>query len=293
MNRFTYILFLFFIYTFSFTPFWILYGFSDAVIFPFFYYIYRYRRNVILDNLRKAFPEKPEQEINSIMRTYYHHFSDILVEGVKAFSMSRRQILERYKVTNPEILTPFYEQKKSIIAVLGHYNNWEWGSIAAGLQIRHLGIGFYKPLSNRLIDDYIERTRAKGGIQLKSIEHTYQTFSEYQDKPAIFLMVADQNPPTTQKAIWVRFLNQDTATLHGPEKYARLFNLPVLYVSIHKVKRGFYSVTLEPLVTDPANIREGEITSKFMNALELQIRDNPGYWLWSHKRWKHKREPLQ
>jgi Kdo2-lipid IVA lauroyltransferase/acyltransferase len=290
MKRLTYLLFLFFIYTFSLTPFWALYLFSDYILFPFFYYIYRYRRNVVIENLTKSFPGKSEEEIRVIAKAYYHHFCDILVEGVKAFSMTRRQVVERYTMINPGFLQAFYDKGQSVIAVLGHYNNWEWGSIAAGLQLRHTPVALYKPLSNDLIDGYIERTRAKTGTILESIYHTTLSFAKYINDPALFLMVADQSPAKAEKSIWVNFLNQDTAVLHGAEKHAILSNIPVVYVSIRKVKRGFYTAEMSLLVEDPSQSGPGEITEKFMKALEQQIIEKPEYWLWSHKRWKYKRD---
>ena len=249
MNRFTYILFLFFIYTFSLTPFWLLYLFSD-ILYYFFFYIYRYRKHIVRTNLTRAFPEKAPEEIDRIIKAFYRHFCDLLVEGVKAFSMSRQQVLMRYRLVNAEILDGLYAEGRSVIAVLGHYNNWEWGSIAASSQLKHKPVAFYKPLSNKLIDDYIEETRAKSGTELISISHTTKSFDDYRHLPAMFLMVADQSPSNLARAVWVRFLNQDTATLHGPEKHAVRTGMPVYFVDVRKVRRGYYEVMLELLVSD-------------------------------------------
>jgi KDO2-lipid IV(A) lauroyltransferase len=288
MNRITYILFLFFIYTFSFTPFWLLYFFSD-VLYYFFFYVYRYRRNIVWTNLSRAFPDLSPEEIRKISKEFYRHFSDILVEGVKAFSMNRRQVVERYRLLNPEVLNTSFGKKQSVIAVLGHYNNWEWGSIAAGLQVKHKPVAFYKPLSNKLIDDYIEKTRAKSGTELISISHTTRSFDFYSSAPAMFIMVADQSPSNLSRSVWVKFLNQETATLHGPEKHAVRSNMPVYFADVQKVRRGFYTVNLQLLVEDPSQSYPGEITEKYMKALEDQIIRKPEFWLWSHRRWKHKR----
>ena len=203
------------------------------------------------------FPVNTPEEIRRIAKDYYHHFCDILVEGVKAFSMPERQIVERYKMVNPEFLQQFYDQKQSIIAVLGHYNNWEWGSIAAGLQLKHTPVALYKPLSNKLIDDYIERTRAKTGTVLESIYDTTASFEKYRDNPAMFIMVADQSPSKADKSVWVRFLNQDTPVLHGAEKHALINNMPVVYVGIRKVKRGFYTAEMSMLVKEPSTLKAG------------------------------------
>ena len=286
--RFTYWLFLFFIHIFRFTPFWLLYLFSDFLYY-FFYYVYRYRRKVVMNNLQAAFPEKQEEELSRISRAFYRHFCDIVVEGVKAFSMNSRQVVERYRLLNPGILDEPYVKSQSLITVLGHYNNWEWGSIAAGYQLKHKPLAFYKPLSNRLIDDYIERTRAKSGTELISINHTTRSFEQYKDTPAMFIMVADQSPTNLSKSVWVKFLNQETATLHGPEKHAVHWNIPVYFADVQKVRRGYYTVTLKLLTKDPSATRRGEITEMYMQALENQIIREPQFWLWSHRRWKHKR----
>lgn len=287
--RLTYWLFLFFIYTFSFTPFWLLYPFSDFLYY-FFFYVYRYRKKVVFANLRRAFPDKKPDEIDRIARAFYRHFCDIVVESVKAFSMTRQDVLKRYRVANAEILDPLYENGQSIIAVLGHYNNWEWGSMAAGMQIKHKPVAFYKPLSNKLIDDYIEKTRAKNGTELISISHTTRTFDTFKDTPSLFLMLADQSPSNLSRSIWVQFLNQETATLHGPEKHATRTGMPVYFVDVRKIRRGYYEAVLSPLVLDPSSARPGEITEKYMKALEEQIVRKPEYWLWSHRRWKHTRK---
>jgi KDO2-lipid IV(A) lauroyltransferase len=99
-------------------------------------------------------------------------------------------------------------------------------------------------------------------------------------------MAADQSPRNKEKAIWVDFLGRDTAFLHGPEKYAMQYNYPVFYADIKQVKRGYYTLYLSILADDPASLSEGEITKRFAAKLESIILEDPGNWLWSHKRWK-------
>ncbi|TSA26096.1 MAG: lipid A biosynthesis acyltransferase [Bacteroidetes bacterium] len=288
MNRFYYYLFLFFLLLFKNTSFWFLYRVSDLFYF-FLFYVLKYRRKVVTTNLRESFPDKPDGEIRQIARGYYKHLCDISVEGVKAFSLRRKDIQKRYKLLNPEILDPTYQRKQSVMAVLGHYNNWEWGSLAAGIFFRHKPVGFYKPLHNQFIDNYIQKTRAKEGMVLESVSHTSQTFRRLKKSPSIYIMVADQSPMNLKLAYWVPFLNRETAVLHGTEKHAILNNYPVYFADVQKVKRGFYTVTLELLVANPKEAVPGEITQLFMQRLEQQIRAKPEYWLWSHRRWKHSR----
>ena len=288
MNRFYYYLFLFFLFLFKNTSFWFLYRVSD-LFYLFLLYVLKYRREVVMENLRISFPEKSPEELQRIARGFYHHLCDIVVEGVKAFSMKEKDIRKRYQVTNPEILDPWFKRKKSVMVVLGHYNNWEWGSLAGGIYFKHNPVAFYRPISNPFIDNYVRKTRAKMGMTLEPVSRTSKTFKELRDTPSMVIMVADQSPMNLKQAFHVHFLGQDTAVMHGTEKHAVANDYPLFFVDVQKVKRGFYNVTFEPLVESPVNREPGFITQQFMNRLEQQIRKDPRYWLWSHRRWKHTR----
>jgi KDO2-lipid IV(A) lauroyltransferase len=249
-----------------------------------------YRKKVVFSNLRSSFPEKSEKEIKIIARKFYHHLCDILVESIKAFSMKEEEVVRRYKYENTEFLDDIYGRGKSVICVGGHYNNWEWSGIASGTQLKHRPVGFYKPLTNKLVDDYVQKTRVRGRSLLVSIANTLTVFNKDYGEPAIFYMVADQSPSSVRLAYWVQFLNHDTAVLHGPEKYARLLNFPVVFACPQKIKRGYYKVKFFMIVKDPSKTATGEITRIYMNTLEKVIKENPEFYLWSHRRWKHKRD---
>jgi KDO2-lipid IV(A) lauroyltransferase len=203
--------------------------------------------------------------------------------------MTEEAVIRRYKFSNTGIPDEFYKKGQSVICVAGHYGNWEWAGIAAGKQLLHKPVGFYKPLSNSYIDQYIRQSRVRGRSQLASIARTGETFKTDWGEPAAFYMVADQSPSSTRLAYWVNFLNQDTAVLHGPEKYARVHNFPVVFASVKKIKRGFYSIDFKLLEAEPNQTKTGEITRRFMQMLEETINANPEYYLWSHRRWKLKR----
>lgn len=253
------------------------------------YYLARYRRKVVRKNLELSFPEKSSGEIITLEKKFYHHLCDIMLESLKAFSMNDKEMISRYWITNPELINDYFLKEKSVIVVTGHYNNWEWGSIAACLQLKHHPIGFYKPIKNECIDNYMRGNRERNGAKVVSITKTSESFQLYKSEPALFLMVADQSPSKIELAHWRPFLNRETAFLHGPEKHARLNNLPVVYAGINKVKRGYYSVAFQLLTENPAEVPEEGITGLFAEALEKTIRRQPEYWLWSHKRWKHER----
>jgi KDO2-lipid IV(A) lauroyltransferase len=265
-----------------------MYFFSDLLYFLIFYLI-GYRRKIVEMNLKNSFPEKNEKEIKILVKKFYHHLCDISLESIKGFTMSPNEIIKRHHILNPELADYFFKKGISVIAVPGHYNNWEWGSLSPGLQLKYPIVGFYKPMSNKRTDEFGKKHRARYGTMLKSIKNTGSTFEELKSIPTAYIMAADQSPSNLKDCYWFDFLHQDTAWLHGPEKYARLYNLPVLYVDIQKVKRGYYELKLVTLTEKPELLPDGEITRLYAKELEKTIIHEPAYWLWSHKRWKHSR----
>ena len=290
MQFLTYIIFRLALGLFKIMPFRLLYALSDVLSWL-FYHLIQYRKKVILTNLKRAFPGKKDQEIRLIARKTYTNLTDILLESLKGFSVREEKLIKRYKILNPEFLDRYFEKNQSIIGVTGHYANWEWGALAGSAQMKHKPIAFYKPLSNSYIDQYIKSSRAESGTLLYSIRQTSETFSKHKHENCIFLMVADQSPSDSKKAYWIDFLNQDTACLHGPEKHARINNYPVIYLDIQRIKRGYYTVQFSQLIENPAEETDGLITEKYMRQLEQIIREKPENWMWSHKRWKKKRNP--
>jgi len=288
MDYLIYLLFRYFVFWFHLIPFSLLYFFSD-LLFYWFYYIHRYRKKTVFMNLRNSFPDKTDKEITVIARGFYHYMVDVLLESLKSFTMSEKSMIKRYRCHEPEYLKKFYHDGRNVICVTGHYNNWEWGGVATGSQVLHKPVGFYKPLSNVYIDRYINRTRVRGRAVLASISRTSEFFSQDWGEPCIFYMVADQSPYSDRLAHWVRFLNQDTAVLHGPEKYSLIHDLPVVFARVNRVRRGYYEVDFILLTGNPRSTAPGEITEAFMRELEKEILENPASYLWSHRRWKLKR----
>ena len=266
-------------------PFPLLYKFSDFLSF-FLRKIIRYRKAVIMDNLVSSFPGMAKEEIKGIEKRFYVNLSDIIVEGIKAFTMTKEQVLARHRILNPEIMDAYFEAGQGVIIVTGHYGNWEWGALSPALQTRFQIVGFYKPLKNIQIDAFARKNRSRYGTILSPIRQTTKTFETHRGHPVIYLMAADQSPSNREMAYWVNFLGRDTAFLHGPEKHARINNYPVVFAAIRRVKRGFYELELSKLVEDPSKLPDGEITKRFAEQLESLITEDPANWLWSHKRWK-------
>lgn len=288
MNYISYLLFRGFLSFISILPFSILYFISD-IIYGLVYYILRYRKKVTRENLLNSFPEKSIDEIYIIEKKYYHYMSDLIIEGLKGLSMTDQEILARHKIINPEVPNSFFDKGKSLICVSGHYGNWEWLVFSGNIQINHLVVGIYKAINNPYIEAYMHKRRSRNKCYLAPITETYTTFKTLADQPSLFLMFADQSPTNLRDCYWINFLNQDTPTLHGPEKYAKKYDYPVVYLDMQVVKRGYYELTFTTLVEEPLKAADGEITTKYMKKLEEVIEKEPAYWLWSHRRWKHKR----
>ncbi len=275
-----------FIFLIGIIPFFLIYPFSDLMYFLLFY-VFKYRKRVILGNLSACFPEMNKEKFNKLFKLSYRNLTDILVEGIKGFTMTRGQIKRRHKVLNPEILEPFYKEGKSVIALPTHYGNWEWGALSPGLFIKDYNIvGFYKVFSNPYVDRFMRKNRSRTGTSLISIYETAKTFEQLKDTPTAYIMAADQSPSNAKKAYWVDFLGRKTAFLHGPENYARKYNIPLIFVDIQRVKRGYYELTFSLLADNPTELEQGEITKRYAKMLENQIAYKPENWLWSHRRWK-------
>lgn len=271
----------------SLLPYQLLYLLSD-IIFLIMYRVIGYRKEVVFTNLKNSFPNKSKQELNKIMSDFYRHLCDIIMESVKGFTISEKQLRKRLIIKNPEFSNYFADRGQSIIFVGGHYNNWEICAQAFAMYSNHKCIGIYKPLSNAFINNKIYTSRSKYGMHLISMKQTKKSFEEGNEAKAI-VFGSDQNPANPKRAHWMQFLNQDTSVLFGVEKYAKEYNWPVVFVSISKLKRGYYDVEYSLITDKPKEQPHGKITEDFTKRLEQDIINQPQYWLWSHKRWKHKR----
>ncbi len=289
LNYSVYIIFRLFVGLFKILPNTLLYVISDFFAFI-LRFIVRYRYNVIIQNLKQAFPFKSDKEIRALILPIYRNITDLMVETMKGFTIGKKELQKRISTTNVELMHEMYEKHNGVIGVLGHYGNWEWAGLLAGLVLKQKTIALYKPLSNKYIDAYLRRNRSRFGIELCPIYITANTFDKYLNQKVFYALIADQSPSNVNKAIWTTFFNRDTACLHGPEKYAVKFSMPVIYTHIQRIRRGYYTVTFRILEENPASSNYGEITHRYMQWLEEYITQDPTQWLWSHRRWKHSKK---
>jgi KDO2-lipid IV(A) lauroyltransferase len=281
--------FIVFVGLFGIIPFRLLYFISDMLAFL-LRKLFKYRLKVIHENISLSDLKLNKEQEKDLIKKIYTNLSDVIVEGIKSFTMTRSSVLKRHKVRNPEIVDPFFAEQKSIILVTGHICNWEWGSLSAGLQTPYHILGFYKKLKNPYVDRFLRWSRSRFGTTLASIKETSLSFERQREIPTLFLMAADQRPTKLDYAYWVEFLGRKTAFLHGPEKHARINDYPIIFTDIERVKRGYYEMTLWMLAKKPNEIPDSEITALYALKLEKVIRKKPEKWLWSHKRWKHQRQ---
>jgi len=273
----------------SYLSMWFLHRISD-LLFVVVYYLIAYRKKVVIENLTNSFPQKPPQEIGEISRKFYRHLCDIIMESVKLFSISDAEALRRCTPSGTELLHRLYAEGRSAIIIGGHYNNWELAALRFKPLIPHRVIGIYSPLKNVFFNTKIQQSRARFGMELVPVKNTKQSFLALETERFVAIFGADQSPSRTSKNhYWTTFLHQDTAVFYGAEKYARKYNLPVIFVKIYKIKRSMYRYELALIEENPADTPKGEITKKHVQLLEQQIIEQPEYWLWTHKRWKIKR----
>ena len=269
-------------------PFKVLYLLSD-IIYVIIYKVIGYRREVVLGNIKRAFPEKTEDELKDIERKFYRHLADLVVESLKTFTISAEEILERMKVRNPEVTDRFFHEGKSIVGMGGHNGNWELYAVACAMQIKHRVVALYTPINNKFFDKTMRKSRSRFGLNMVPTSAKEELPSDMKS-PTMVIFGIDQCPRKTQRAYWTKFLGQETGVQFGAEKFARDHNLPVIFGNIHKVKRGYYEVEYEVICEDPSKEPIGGILEKGTRRLEEIIREKPEYWLWSHKRWKYSKE---
>jgi KDO2-lipid IV(A) lauroyltransferase len=275
----------------SWLPLPILYGLSD-ILFFFIYTLSGYRKKVVLENLRNVFPEKSKKELNSIAKKFYKHFCDVVVETLKIFSISEKNLQKRVTPVNTSLIEHYYQQGKSVILCTGHYANWEWPALAFIRHSHHKALGIYLPLKSKFFDRKMQETRSKFGLKLMSVKEVSDYFEAHKNEACSYGFIFDQSPSNPAKGHWMKFLNQDTSVLTGVERYAVKYDFPVIYGKITKQGRGKYTIAYQLVTETPRQTKENEITEKINRINEEIILSEPAYWLWTHRRWKHRKQPV-
>jgi KDO2-lipid IV(A) lauroyltransferase len=267
----------------SYFPMGILYSLSN-ILFFLFTRILPYRKKVIDENIKRAFPKLDASEIIKFRKDFYRYFSDLLVESIKNLSISKRELLQRMQLVNPEILEEIRGLNKPILLVAGHYNNWEWLITAQALWFKQPNYGIGMPLSHPFWNQKLTQRRERFGLKVVHAQNYQKAFDA---KQPVVLVLADQAPSSANNCLWLPFLGRETPVIFGPEYMANKYDCAVVFANISNSKRGFYNIQLELIVEESKILPYQELTQLHVKKLEQQILDNPARWLWSHKRWKH------
>ena len=252
--------------------------------------LFKYRREVVLQNLENSFPEKTSSEITQIASDFYHSLADLIVETVKAISIPRSNLGKRVTFQNPELPESYIKRNQRFIVLTLHLGNWEWMSLASGIHFNFLFHPLYLPLTNKAMDQLILQTRSRFGAEpLSSFKELIKAM-KYDERFSAGAILADQTPPASATKFWSQFLHQDTAFLPGLEKLPKFLNCPVLFMWSKRTSRGHYEVRFEKIGEPPYEESSDSIMSNYIRIAERVIHVSPEQWLWSHRRWKYSRE---
>ena len=251
-------------------------------------FIFFYRKKIVLNNIKLAFPSKSNLEIKNIYKGFRLYFINLICEIIKMFSSNISFYKKRINIQNISLINDYYNKNQSVIIIGGHYNNWEWAGPILSEIGKHHFVSVYKALSNTFFNKLMIKIRSRYNIDVVEMNDLVK-YIFGNKKCKIIALISDQNPTVNEKTKWISFFNHQVPVADGPEKIAKKFNYPVLFCDIQKVSNGYYNISFEILEDNPQESKDGDITKKFFKRLEKQINDDPNNYLWSHNRWKHKK----
>ena len=290
MQRLLYILIYPILWLLSILPMRILYIKSTG-LFILAYYIFGYRRKVVNSNLLLVFPDKTQKERDLIAKEFFEHLCDLIFETIKSLTISEKEIRKRFNVVNIEILAPYYQNNKSILLMAGHYGNWEWSGILNKL-MQHQAHAVYKPLANKQFDNLVRKIRERfGGVIVSNKKIVPVLFRKMRKGTnTLTYILSDQTPKMGAFKHRDTFMGIDVPVFTGTEELAKKFDFALMYLKVEKVKRGYYNATFVSLADEPKKHPDFEITRMFFDQVEQQVHEKPEYYLWSHKRWKLRKQ---
>ncbi|WP_316770863.1 lysophospholipid acyltransferase family protein [Pedobacter frigiditerrae] len=280
---------IYFLKSLSLLPLGFLYLLSD-VFYLLIYRVFGYRKKVVRENLLNSFPEKDITEIEAIEKKFYKYFADLFFEIIKMQHISKNELNKRVKFKNVDLVEAYLKNNESVLFCASHYGNYEWVCMSIGMTFSGQHYPIYKPLSSKIFDNWFFNMRSRFGNQMISMRQTIRAIQSTKHYPSMFTFGSDQAPSKEDSQYWTTLLNQEASIQLGLEKIAKKTNRPVFFLKTSYVKRGYYEVDCVPISLNPASTAEFEITELHTRFLEDFIREEPAYWLWSHRRWKYKPE---
>lgn len=288
MQFLIYILVYPFLWLISILPFRLLYAFSDF-IYLLVYRVFGYRKKTVHANLKLAFPDIKDKELQRITKRFYHHFCDMMVEAIKSLTISEAEMKKRFTFTNVELIQNIENQGRSTVLMCAHYGSWEWIFILQ-TYVKSRGNAVYKRLENKYFDELIKRIRAKYNSHLITTKETIPELVRLKKEGITTIngFVSDQTPRPWKAFHWTEFMNIRVPVHTGAEMLAKKLDMAVVFFRVKRLKRGYYETTFETIAENPNDFADYKITDEFLKLVENQIYEAPEYYLWTHKRWKHK-----
>ena len=273
----------------SILPFRILYLFSDFV-YVLVYYILGYRKKTVRSNLAKALPHLSAEERKRIEKKFFHHMCDMFLEMIKTMTISRKEMEKRFRFTNLDVYLDLEKKGKSIALMVAHYATYEW-VISMNYKINFKGYAIYKKIANPYFDKLVKNIRSRFKAYLITTKETSFTIIKNNDEHtlSVYGFASDQTPRRSDSMHWYHFMGIETPIHTGAETLAKKFDMNMIFLKVKKVKRGYYEASFEVLSEDVKSIPDYQISETFMDKVEQQILEAPEFYLWTHKRWKHKR----
>lgn len=275
---------------FSILPFRVLYFFSDLA-YVLVYHIIGYRKSTVRLNLKLTLPHLSDEECLKIEKKFYHHFCDSFVELIKTLTISEREMNKRFKLENMNVVHDMEKEGKSIVLICAHYGSYEWLLVMNRFLTTHRGFGVYKKISNKYFDKLVRDIRGKFDAELIDTKETIPVMRENQKKGVLgyYGFISDQSPKIWRVPYWGMFFGMEVPVHTGAEMLAKKMDMNVMFVKGKKIKRGYYAAEFIPFEGIPKEVPNFEITDRFLRLLEQQITEEPPYYLWTHKRFKHRR----
>lgn len=269
-------------------PLGFLYLISD-IAYPILYYIIRYRRRLVRENLCCSFPEKSLEEIIRIEKAFYHNLCDVFIESFKCLNIPDEELRRRVEVVNCELPERIAAEGKNVFMLLGHCGCWEWvQEVCTRYREPRRNCEIYKHISSKYFSSLMHEIRSRWDTEQIEMRQTVRTLLRWNAEGEPFLcgFIQDQRPYVKSKDS-LTFLNQDTLFVPGAEEIAKKLNAIQVYLDVEKTSRGHYRLTFREM-TVPDELRQEPypITGQFFRMLEETIYRQPDIWLWSHNRWR-------
>ncbi|UPZ15187.1 lysophospholipid acyltransferase family protein [Flavobacterium humidisoli] len=274
----------------SILPFPIFYLFSDFVCFL-VYRVIGYRKKVVRENLALTLPHLSDAERKVIEKKFYKHMCDMFLEMIKTMSMSPEEMERRFHVTNIDLVLDYAKKGKSVILVASHYASYEW-LLTINPKLGFQGVAVYKRLANPYFDKLVRKIRSKYNTEMIETRKAIPTMAKNQREGVLSMygLASDQSPKMERIFHSMKFMGVEVPVHTGAETLAKKYDLAVIFVQVKKVKRGYYEATFVSLADNPKDFENFKITELYLKEVEKQILEAPEFYLWTHKRWKHRIE---